>query len=541
MAKYIFITGGVVSSLGKGITAASLGRILKSRGLKVTAMKLDPYINVDPGTMSPLQHGEVFVTQDGAETDLDLGHYERFMDVNLGQANNVTTGRIYWSTINKERRGDFLGGTVQVIPHITNEIKERIHRVAEASGADIVIVEIGGTVGDIESLPFLEAIRQMRTDVGRDSVLYLHVTLVPYLASTGEAKTKPTQHSVKELRSIGIQPDVIVCRTSRPLSRDMRDKIALMCDVDRRAVIENVDADSIYRLPLMLHQEGLDEIVLERLGLPAPSADLSAWADMVERATRLRQAVTVAVVGKYVTLRDAYLSVAEGLTHGGLAHQVQVDIRWVDSEALEHQEVEHLLAGADGVLVPGGFGYRGVEGKVRAIQWARETETPFFGICMGLQAAVIEVARHLAGFAEANSTEFVPDTPHPVIDLMPEQKEVLDLGGTMRLGSYPCVLQPGSWAERLYGKSLIFERHRHRFEVNNRYRGILAEHGLEATGTSPDDRLVEIMELKGHPWFVGTQFHPEFQSRPNRPHPLFAGFIGAAVVHSTRRRSRELV
>ncbi|MCL6561740.1 MAG: CTP synthase [Firmicutes bacterium] len=541
MAKYIFITGGVVSSLGKGITAASLGRILKSRGLKVTAMKLDPYINVDPGTMSPLQHGEVFVTQDGAETDLDLGHYERFMDVNLGQANNVTTGRIYWSTINKERRGDFLGGTVQVIPHITNEIKERIHRVAEASGADIVIVEIGGTVGDIESLPFLEAIRQMRTDVGRDSVLYLHVTLVPYLASTGEAKTKPTQHSVKELRSIGIQPDVIVCRTSRPLSRDMRDKIALMCDVDRRAVIENVDADSIYRLPLMLHQEGLDEIVLERLGLPAPAADLSAWAEMVERATRLNQAVTIAVVGKYVTLRDAYLSVAEGLTHGGLAHHVQVDIRWVDSEELEHRAVEHLLAGADGVLVPGGFGYRGVEGKVRAIQWARETETPFFGICMGLQAAVIEVARHLAGLAEANSTEFVPDTPHPVIDLMPEQKEVLDLGGTMRLGSYPCVLQPESWAERLYGKSLIFERHRHRFEVNNRYRGILAEHGLEATGTSPDDRLVEIMELKGHPWFVGTQFHPEFQSRPNRPHPLFAGFIGAAVVHSSRRRSRELV
>jgi CTP synthase len=387
----------------------------------------------------------------------------------------------------------------------------------------------------------LEAIRQMRTDVGRDSVLYLHVTLVPYLASTGEAKTKPTQHSVKELRSIGIQPDVIVCRTSRPLSRDMRDKIALMCDVDRRAVIENVDADSIYRLPLMLHQEGLDEIVLERLGLPAPAADLSAWANMVDRATRLHQTVTIAVVGKYVTLRDAYLSVAEGLTHGGLAHQVQVDIRWVDSEELEHRSVEHVLAGADGVLVPGGFGYRGVEGKVRAIQWARETETPFFGICMGLQAAVIEVARHLAGLAEANSTEFVPDTPHPVIDLMPEQKEVLDLGGTMRLGSYPCVLQPESWAERLYGKSLIFERHRHRFEVNNRYRGILAEHGLEATGTSPDDRLVEIMELKGHPWFVGTQFHPEFQSRPNRPHPLFAGFIGAAVVHSSRRRSTELV
>ncbi|MBX5465886.1 MAG: CTP synthase [Firmicutes bacterium] len=541
MAKYIFITGGVVSSLGKGITAASLGRILKSRGLKVTAMKLDPYINVDPGTMSPLQHGEVFVTQDGAETDLDLGHYERFMDVNLGQANNVTTGRIYWTTINKERRGDFLGGTVQVIPHITNEIKERIHRVAEASGADVVLVEIGGTVGDIESLPFLEAIRQMRTDVGRDSVLYLHVTLVPYLASSGEAKTKPTQHSVKELRSIGIQPDVIVCRSGRSLSREMRDKIALMCDVDRRAVIENVDADSIYRLPLMLHAEGLDDIVLERLGLAAREADLEAWAAMVERATHLERAVTIAVVGKYVTLRDAYLSVAEALTHGGLAHHVQVDIRWVDSEDLEGQDVDQVLRGAHGILVPGGFGYRGVEGKVRAIRWARETGTPFFGICMGLQAAVIEVARHRAGLSEANSTEFVADTPHPVIDLMPEQQGIADLGGTMRLGSYPCVLAPASRAFGAYGRPLVFERHRHRFEVNNHYRGLLAEHGLVATGTSPDDRLVEVMELEDHPWFVGTQFHPEFQSRPSRPHPLFTGFIGAAVAHASRRRSTELV
>lgn len=538
MAKFVFITGGVVSSLGKGITAASLGRILKSRGVKVTALKLDPYINVDPGTMSPLQHGEVFVTQDGAETDLDLGHYERFMDVNLSQANNVTTGRIYWSTITKERRGDFLGGTVQVIPHITNAIKERIYRVADASGAEVVIVEIGGTVGDIESLPFLEAIRQMRSDVGRESVLYIHVTLVPFLSAAGEAKTKPTQHSVKELRSIGIQPDVIVCRTQRPLSRDMRDKIALMCDVDRRAVIQNVDADSIYRLPLMLEKEGLDDIVLDRLRLTAGPSDLSEWEAMVNRATSLDGRVTIAIIGKYVNLHDAYLSVVEGLTHGGIARRLHVDIRWVDSEDIEVHGAESILQGVHGILVPGGFGYRGVEGKIEAIRYAREKRMPFFGICMGMQAAVIEVARNLCGLREANSTEFLPQTPHPVIDLMLEQQTVEDLGGTMRLGSYPCQLRVGSTAQQIYGDTLIFERHRHRFEVNNAYRERLAQVGLVASGVSPDNRLVEIMELKNHPWFIGTQFHPEFQSRPSRPHPLFKGFIAAAQqwVHDHQRQ-----
>lgn len=532
MAKFVFITGGVVSSLGKGLTAASLGRILKSRGLKVTALKLDPYINVDPGTMSPLQHGEVFVTHDGAETDLDLGHYERFMDVNLGQANNVTTGRIYWSTISKERRGDFLGGTVQVIPHITNEIKERIHRVADASGADVVLVEIGGTVGDIESLPFLEAIRQLRTDVGRDAVLFIHVTLVPYLSAAGEAKTKPTQHSVKELRSIGIQPDVIVCRTQRALSRDMRDKIALMCDVERRAVIENVDADTIYRLPLMLAEAGLDDIVVDRLRLRANPSDLTGWTDMVDRATKTHGEVTIAVVGKYVDLHDAYLSVAEALTHGGIANRVQVDIRWVDSEDIERYGSEQMLGGVQGVLVPGGFGYRGVEGKIEAIRYARETLTPFFGICMGMQAAVIEAARNLCGLPLANSTEFLPSAEDPVIDLMAEQHAIEDLGGTMRLGSYPCKLKLGSRAQEMYQDSLVFERHRHRFEVNNNYRDRLAGAGFMASGISPDNRLVEIMERPDHPWFMGTQFHPEFQSRPTRPHPLFRSFIAAALQES---------
>jgi CTP synthase len=541
VAKFVFITGGVVSSLGKGITAASLGRILKSRGVKVTALKLDPYINVDPGTMSPLQHGEVFVTQDGAETDLDLGHYERFMDVNLGQANNVTTGRIYWSILTKERRGDFLGGTIQVIPHITNEIKERIHRVAEASGADVIIVEIGGTVGDIESLPFLEAIRQIRSDVGRDSVLYLHVTLVPYLNAAGEAKTKPTQHSVKELRSLGIQPDVIVCRAQKPLSRDLRDKIALMCDVDRRAVIQNVDAESIYQLPVMLAQEGLDDIVLERLEIEAPPADLEEWAQVAKRATTLHGDVTIAVVGKYVALHDAYLSVVEGLIHGGLRHDVHVDIRWIDSEELELQGPGLLLSGVDGVLVPGSFGYRGVEGKIQAITWARETKTPYFGLCMGMQAAAIEIARNLGGLKDANSTEFMPETPYPVIDLMPEQQGVVDMGGTMRLGSYPCALRSGTKAQAIYQDTLIFERHRHRFELNNQYRSVLEEAGFIASGLSPDERLVEIMELKDHPWFIGTQFHPEFQSRPNRPHPLFASFVGAAVEARIRRMEDELV
>jgi CTP synthase len=532
VAKFAFVTGGVVSSLGKGITAASLGRLLKARGLKVTALKLDPYINVDPGTMSPLQHGEVFVTEDGAETDLDLGHYERFMDVNLGQANNVTTGRIYNATIAKERRGDFLGGTVQVIPHITNEIKERIHRVGEASGADVVIVEIGGTVGDIESLPFLEAIRQMRTDVGREDVLYIHVTLVPFLSSAGEAKTKPTQHSVKELRSIGIQPDIIVCRTERPLSRELTDKIALMCDVDRRAVVQNVDADTLYRLPLMLKDEGLDDIVIERLGLSARPADLAEWRELVDRATDQRESVTIGMVGKYVALHDAYLSVAEALFHGGIAERVRVDIRWVDSEQVERIGTD-CLEGIDGLLVPGGFGIRGVEGMIQAIEWARRGGVPFFGICLGLQTAVIEFARNVLGLEDANSTEFRPDTPNPVIDLMPDQQGVEDMGGTMRLGSYPCVIRPRTLTASVYGQGLIFERHRHRFEVNNRFRGRLEQHGLIPAGTSPDRRLVEIMELVHHPWFVGTQFHPELRSRPNRPHPLFANFVGAAHAYRT--------
>jgi CTP synthase len=530
MAKYVFITGGVVSSLGKGLTAASLGRLLKSRGLKVTAMKLDPYINVDPGTMSPLQHGEVFVTEDGAETDLDLGHYERFMDVNLGQANNVTTGRIYWATITKERRGDFLGGTVQVIPHITNEIKSRIHRVGESSGADVVLVEIGGTVGDIESLPFLEAIRQMRSDVGREDVLYVHVTLVPYLEVPGEAKTKPTQHSVKELRSIGIQPDIIVCRTEEPLSRDMRDKIALLCDVERRAVIQNVDTDSIYRLPLMLRQEGLDDIVVERLHLAAGPIQLVEWEELQDRATKPAGSVTIAMVGKYVALHDAYLSVAEALAHGGIAHRTRVNIQWIDSEILEH-DGPGMLQDAHGILVPGGFGGRGIEGKILAARYARERGVPYFGICLGMQAAVIEFARHVTGLDGANSTEFAPETPHPVIDLMPEQQAVEDLGGTMRLGSYPCVLVPGTLAHQIYGQDLIFERHRHRFEVNNQYRTRFQEFGFIASGVSPDERLVEMMEIPDHPWFLGTQFHPEFQSRPNRPHPLFASFVGASVMY----------
>lgn len=532
MAKYVFVTGGVVSSLGKGLTAASLGRILKTRGLTVTALKLDPYINVDPGTMSPLQHGEVFVTQDGAETDLDLGHYERFMDINLSQANNVTTGRIYWSIIAKERRGDFLGGTVQVIPHITNAIKERIHRVSEASGADVVIVEIGGTVGDIESLPFLEAIRQLRSDIGRDSVMYVHVTLVPFLSAAGEAKTKPTQHSVKELRSIGIQPDVIVCRTQRPLSREMRDKIALMCDVDRQAVIQNVDAESIYQLPLELANEGLDDIVVARLGLPAGPKHLAEWDEMVQTAATVRGQVTIAIVGKYVDLHDAYLSVAESLTHGGIANRVQVAIHWVDSEQIEHDGAQAHLTGIDGILVPGGFGYRGVEGMIGAARYARENGVPFFGICMGMQAAVIELARNRANLPHANSTEFVADTPDPIIDLMPEQHSVEDMGGTMRLGSYPCQLVLGTKVQAIYGEPLIFERHRHRFEFNNAYRERLEECGLVLSGLSPDRRLVEIMELIDHPWFVGTQFHPEFQSRPNRAHPLFRDFIRAAVERS---------
>ena len=535
-SKYIFITGGVVSSLGKGITAASLGRLLKSRGLSVAIQKLDPYINVDPGTMSPFQHGEVFVTADGAETDLDLGHYERFIDEDLTKLSNVTAGKIYWSIITKERRGDFLGRTVQVIPHVTNEIKDRILRVSRERQVDVVIVEVGGTVGDIESLPFLEAIRQLKGDLGRENCLYIHVTLVPYIKASRELKTKPTQHSVKELRSIGIQPDIIVCRSEQPLPEEVRNKIALFCDIEPRAVIPNRDAETIYEVPLLLEEAGLDDIVIEKLNLPAGERDLTEWREMVERIRHPRREVEIAVVGKYVALPDAYLSVVEALTHGGTAHDTRVKIRWVPSEDLETQPADSLLSGVDGILVPGGFGSRGVEGMMVAAQYARERQIPYFGICLGLQVAVIEFARNVCGLKGANSSEFDPNTPHPVVDLMPDQADVEELGGTMRLGVYPCVLEEGSRSRELYGESVVYERHRHRFELNNAYRAILTAHGLRLTGFSPDKRLVEIAELDDHPWFVGCQFHPEWRSRPNRPHPLYRGFVGAAVAYREANR-----
>lgn len=643
MAKYVFVTGGVVSALGKGITAASLGRLLKARGLRVAVLKADPYLNVDPGTMSPLQHGEVFVTDDGAETDLDLGHYERFIDVSLGRVNNVTTGQIYADVISRERKGDYLGGTVQVIPHVTNAIKDRIKQVAEESGADLVIVEVGGTVGDIESLPYLEAIRQLRTDLGRDDVMYIHVTLVPYIGAAGELKTKPTQHSVKELRSIGIQPDVIVCRASVPLSREMKDKIALFCDTDPDAVIQNVDADSIYEVPLLLEKEGLADIVVRRLGLTrrVSRPDLGEWRALVERVKHPSGSVTVAIVGKYVALHDAYLSIIESLAHAGIANDVMVDIKWVDSEGFEEEvplaelagqagrngrpdgaatagggqtgagqvaaagggqagsagggqagaagerrgepdpdeglrpghgvgsleavegtsvgflmglsrrerrayrpvpgRVAETLADVDGVIVPGGFGYRGVEGKIEAIRWTREHKAPYLGICLGMQLGVVEFARHVCGLEGANSTEFAPDTPYPVIDLMPEQKAVENLGGTMRLGAYPCALKPGTHSAKAYGEGLVHERHRHRFELNNDFRDKLTKAGLVLSGMSPDGRLVEIVELakKDHPWYCATQFHLEFKSRPNRPHPLFRDFVAAAIARKSVGRSQR--
>ena len=617
MAKYVFVTGGVVSALGKGITAASLGRLLKARGLRVAVLKADPYLNVDPGTMSPLQHGEVFVTDDGAETDLDLGHYERFIDVNLGRVNNVTTGQIYADILARERKGDYLGGTVQVIPHVTNAIKERIRLVAEESGADLVIVEVGGTVGDIESLPHLEAIRQLRTDLGRDDVMYIHVTLVPYIEAAGELKTKPTQHSVKELRSIGIQPDVIVCRAAVPLSREMKDKIALFCDTDPDAVVQNVDTDSIYEVPLLLEKEGLADIVVRRLGLTrrVSRPDLGEWRALAERVRHPSGRVCIAVVGKYVALHDAYLSVIESLAHAGIANNVTVDITWVDSGALEEEvrlvelgggrngrgngiavgsggvgdaaggaapggpdptaagpkpghgsgslevvegtsvgflmglsrregrvyqpirgRVASVLADVDGVIVPGGFGYRGVEGKIEAIRWVREEKVPYLGICLGMQLAVIEFARNVCGLEGANSTEFALDTTYPVIDLMPDQKSVENLGGTMRLGAYPCVLRPGTLAAEAYGEELVHERHRHRFEFSNAFREKLTAAGLVLSGLSPDGRLVEIVEVKDHPWFCATQFHLEFKSRPNRPHPLFRDFVAAALARKAARK-----
>ncbi len=531
MSKFIFVTGGVVSGLGKGITAASLGRLLKNRGIRVSVLKVDPYINVDPGTMSPLQHGEVFVTDDGAETDLDLGHYERFIDVNLGKSNNITTGQIYGSVIAKERRGDFLGGTVQVIPHITNEIKDRIRKVGRDSEADVVVVEIGGTVGDIESLPYLEAIRQMRTDIGRERVMYIHVTLVPFIDASGEQKTKPTQHSVKELRSIGIQPDVIVARTARSLSSDLKEKIALFCDTDANAVVQNVDAPSIYAVPLLLEEEGLDDLVVKRLALEAGPADLSEWRQIVAKVENPTYKVNIALVGKYVALHDAYLSVAEALYHAGIASDCRVRINWIDSETLEGDDSDGLkqLADADGILVPGGFGGRGIEGKIAAVRYARQSKVPYLGICLGMQCAVIELARNVAGLEGANSTEFDLATPHPVIDIMPEQKEISDKGGTMRLGLYPCVIREGTKTHEAYRERLIHERHRHRFEFNNDYRTAMTGAGMVLSGVSPDDRLVEIIELKDHPWFIGTQFHMEFKSRPNRPHPLVRDFVAAAL------------
>jgi len=542
VAKYVFVTGGVTSSLGKGITAASVGRLFKARGLRVSILKLDPYINVDPGTMSPYQHGEVFVTDDGAETDLDLGHYERFIDENLTQLSNVTTGRIYQAVIAKERRGDYLGGTVQVIPHITNEIKERISRVARDGDPDVVIVEVGGTVGDIESLPFLEAIRQMRKDVGRANVLYIHVTLLPALAATGELKTKPTQHSVKELRGIGIQPDVIVLRADGPVPDDIREKVALFTDVDVDAVVPAPTADTIYEVPLQFEAAGLGRLLVRELALGDPEAvpDLDSWRVLVERIKAPKPTLEIALVGKYIELPDAYLSVTEALKHAAWAHGVDARVRWVDSEALTPDNLHERLEGAAGILVPGGFGHRGIEGKVLAAHYARDHAIPYLGLCLGLQCAVIEFAREVIGTRDVNSTEFDMFTEHPVIDFMPDQREMEDKGGTMRLGLYPARLAEGSRARAVYGQEVIYERHRHRFEVNNRYRQTLEGAGMLLSGLSPDGRLVEIVELRDHPWFVASQFHPEFKSRPERPHPLFHGFVATALALAEGRQP-ELV
>lgn len=533
--KFIFVTGGVVSSLGKGITSASLGRLLKARGLKVSVLKLDPYLNVDPGTMSPFQHGEVFVTDDGSETDLDLGHYERFIDENLTSLSNVTAGQIYWSIITKERRGEFLGGTVQVIPHVTNEIKGSILNLAKKDKTKIVITEVGGTVGDIESLPFLEAIRQFRKDVGRENVLYIHVTLIPYLKGPAELKTKPTQHSVNELRRIGIQPDILVCRCDRALDEAIKKKIALFCDTDPEAVISAVDIPNVYEVPLLLHREKLDDIVCERLQIKCGPADLAEWRKLVGRINKIKQKVTIAVVGKYVQVTDSYISIKEALRHGGFFHQTEVDVHWVDAETLKPEEVEKELSLADGVLVPGGFGIRGIEGKIRAISCARNNNIPFLGICLGMQCAVVEFARNVAGMDNANSSEFDPRTPYPVIDLLPEQKKVKNKGGTMRLGIYPCRIKKGTRAYQAYLTGMIRERHRHRYEVNTRFADRLEKNGLVFSGLSPDGRLVEMIEIKDHSWFVASQFHPEFKSRPNRPHPLFRDFIGAALRHCKQK------
>lgn len=529
MTKYIFVTGGVVSSLGKGIVAASVGRVLKNRGLKVTLQKFDPYLNVDPGTMSPYQHGEVFVTEDGAETDLDLGHYERFIDVNLGQYSNVTAGRVYSSIIEKERRGDYLGGTVQVIPHVTNEIKSRVLLAGESSDADVVITEIGGTTGDIESLPFLEAIRQIRSDLGRENVCYIHCTLLPYIKAAGELKTKPTQQSVKELRGLGIQPDIIVVRNELALTDELRAKISLFCDIPKQNVIESRDVSNLYQLPLNLKAQKIDDIVLKHFNLTAKEADMEEWISLVERVDNLKDEVRIALVGKYVELHDAYISVVESLKHAGYKHNSKVKIDWIQSEDITEENVHEYLKEADGILVPGGFGDRGVEGKITAIKYARENKIPFFGICLGMQLAAVEFARNVCGLTGAHSSELDPNTPYPIINLLPDQENVVEMGGTLRLGSYPCILVEGSQAHKEYGEINITERHRHRYEFNNFYRERLTDKGLVLSGVSPDGRLVEIVELPEHPWFVAGQFHPEFKSRPEKAHPLFAGFIKASL------------
>lgn len=529
MTKYIFVTGGVVSSLGKGIVAASLGRLLKNRGLEVTIQKFDPYLNIDPGTMSPYQHGEVFVTDDGAEADLDLGHYERFIDINLGKHSTVTSGRVYQSVLQKERRGDYNGGTVQVIPHITNEIKDRIQRAGRETNADVVITEVGGTVGDIESLPFLEAIRQMKTNLGHNNVMYVHCTLIPYIKAAGEMKTKPTQHSVKELRSLGIQPNIIVVRTEQAISQEMKDKLALFCDVQPHEIIESRDAEHLYEVPLNLHAQDFDDIVLEHFGIQAPEADMSEWKELVEKVKNLKNKTRIALVGKYVELQDAYISVAEALKHAGYAYDSEIEIDWVNAEDVTAENVAELLGQADGILVPGGFGDRGVEGKIEAIRYARENDVPFFGICLGMQLATVEFARNVLGLQGAHSTELDKNTPYPIIDFLPDQSEDTDLGGTLRLGLYPCKLKEGSRARDCYnGEELVYERHRHRYEFNNEFREAMEAAGLVFSGVSPDNKLVEIIELPEKKFFVAGQFHPELVSRPQRPQPLFREFVGAA-------------
>ena len=535
--KYIFITGGVVSGLGKGITAASLGRLLKSRGLKITAQKLDPYLNVDPGTMNPVQHGEVFVTDDGAETDLDLGHYERFIDESLSQNSNLTSGRVYWKVISDERKGVYGGQTIQIIPHVTNEIKRSIARNAD-TGADVCLVEIGGTVGDIESQPFLEAIRQFSLEVGRSNCLFIHVTLVPYLAASDELKSKPTQHSVKEMLSLGIHPDIIVCRTEHPLTDDIKNKVALFCNVDKECVIENNNCDILYAVPMMLREQKMDDVVLKKLGIECPEPDLADWTAMLEALRNPVQTVKIGMVGKYVELHDSYISVNEALKHGGIETRSAVEIKWIDSESLEAEDadIDEILGDMDGILVPGGFGSRGIEGKIKACEYARTHNVPYLGICLGMQIAIIEFARHVLSMKDANSSEINPETPYPVIDILPEQKDVTDMGGTMRLGQYPCSLNPQSKSYELYGASMIYERHRHRYEVNNDYRTELLNGGMIFAGTSPDNHIVEMIEIPEHPWFVACQFHPEFKSRPNRPHPLFRGFVTAAAENHAKKK-----